>query len=203
MQLIRERWRITDGISASAVSARDESRLQCDLGVDWYLAVRGITCCYQRTRWNAKSRYNAGSNPVRSNNLMVDGSTGIVMALRFLGIGMHEKLVLVCGGRDFTDKNALTAAMDRVRSRIWCVMHGGCSGVDMLADEWARANGLHRARVDALWDHHGKAAGPLRNKVMARFRPDVLIAFPGGRGTNSMIKICQEAGINIWRPLGD
>ena len=115
---------------------------------------------------------------------------------------MYDKLVLVCGGRDFNDSNALFAAMDRVRSRIWCVMHGGCKGADMLADEWARSNGLHRARIDALWDQYGNGAGPLRNQIMARFEPDVLIAFPGGRGTAGMIELCQERNIKIWRPLG-
>lgn len=47
------------------------------------------------------------------------------------------------------------------------------------------------------WEKHGKAAGPIRNKKMAEYA-DAVILFPGGKGTASMKKEAERAGIIVW-----
>ena len=118
-------------------------------------------------------------------------------------------IVLVCGGRDYSDREAVSLALsgeDGLEEGD-LLIHGGCRdlkgrkvGADWLADEVARAKGAHVAVVEALWGHYGKHAGPLRNAAMLRLcLPDKLIAFPGGKGTENCIAQAEAAGIPVYR----
>jgi hypothetical protein len=50
----------------------------------------------------------------------------------------------------------------------------------------------------AQWDRYGEAAGPIRNAWMLEFgKPDLVVAFPGGRGTADMISKARKAGIEV------
>lgn len=103
-----------------------------------------------------------------------------------------RRITIVCGSRN------LTAPIDRVFIRIKLsgfllstdtVMQGGCpQGPDSLAKKWALETGMDHEEVPAKWAEHGKAAGPIRNREMAR-RATSLLAFWDGksRGTASMI----------------
>lgn len=113
--------------------------------------------------------------------------------------------VIVCGGRDFDDERAVFNAMDKAHAQrqFSMVIHGGARGADTLAGKWAEARGVFSARVDALWDAHGKAAGPRRNRAMLSLFPEGVIAFPGGRGTADMVAAAREAGVKVWCPYGE
>jgi hypothetical protein len=111
--------------------------------------------------------------------------------------------LLVCGGRDYTNRNALFAALDWLHGRrnIELIIHGAARGADRLAAEWASARGIQSRAFPALWDVDGKAAGFIRNRRMLDCgRPDGVAAFPGGRGTADMINQAQAAGVLVWRP---
>lgn len=46
----------------------------------------------------------------------------------------------------------------------------------------------------------GRAAGPMRNKQMLEEgKPDLVVAFPGGAGTENMVKQAKAAGIRVLR----
>jgi len=48
------------------------------------------------------------------------------------------------------------------------------------------------------WKRYGPKAGPIRNKQMLdEGRPDLVVAFPGGNGTNDMVKKAKAAGIEV------
>ena len=49
----------------------------------------------------------------------------------------------------------------------------------------------------ADWKRHGRAAGPIRNGEMLKDRPDLVVAFPGGKGTANMVTQATNAGIEI------
>lgn len=110
--------------------------------------------------------------------------------------------VLVCGGRDYDDYNAVKKRLDsfQCQSPIEHLIHGGSRGCDNLAARWA-AKHLGNARVScypADWRGLGKSAGPIRNhKMLHEGRPDVVLAFPGGRGTANMVKLAKEAGVEV------
>lgn len=109
--------------------------------------------------------------------------------------------VLVCGGRDFEDHASLFAELDKLPRDGLVIIHGGARGADTLAELWAARAGVSRHRFPANWDRDGKAAGPIRNQRMIdRGRPDIVIAFPGGRGTADMIRKAEAAGVPVRRP---
>jgi hypothetical protein len=108
--------------------------------------------------------------------------------------------VLVCGGRNYFDRTRLFEALDReyLKRPFSHLIHGGAKGADALADEWASQNSVVRLPFYADWDMYGLGAGPMRNaRMLKEGMPDLVIAFPGGRGTANMIGLAQAAGIEV------
>lgn len=109
--------------------------------------------------------------------------------------------ILVCGGRTYSDKKEVKRVLDHLYPRMSHLMTGAARGVDMLASEWQRANDYNPQYTEfqAEWDKFGYAAGPIRNKKMLRDgKPDMVVHFPGGRGTANMLKIAKEAGVPTY-----
>lgn len=105
---------------------------------------------------------------------------------------------LICGGRDFENYALMEDALAKLilHPENALVIHGAARGADTLAHRWAQCHG---AAVQAFpitpkdWDNYGKAAGPMRNRQMLmEGRPDVVIAFPGGRGTANMVQQADQ-----------
>ncbi len=109
--------------------------------------------------------------------------------------------VLVCGGRDYDDYAHVLTVLDnlhRVRGPITAIIEGGARGADTLARDWAKARLVKCVTVPADWTTHGKAAGPIRNQRMVdEFKPDLVVAFAGGRGTADMIRRAETAGLEV------
>ncbi len=108
--------------------------------------------------------------------------------------------VLVCGGRDYADYDAVAQELDDYRKRVshLVIIQGGASGADALAREWCARSFVDYHNFPADWRRHGRSAGPIRNaKMIAEGRPDVVIAFPGGRGTADMCRQASAAGIPV------
>jgi hypothetical protein len=106
--------------------------------------------------------------------------------------------VIVTGGRDYTNRESVVNTLSQLD--ITELAHGGASGADALAAEWARSTGLKVCLYPADWITHGRAAGPIRNQWMLDdFAPDAVVAFPGKRGTAHMISIAKSAGILVIR----
>jgi predicted Rossmann-fold nucleotide-binding protein len=78
------------------------------------------------------------------------------------------------------------------------LINGGADGADSLAAQWARDNGIEVMTVIADWRTHGKKAGPMRNEKMIRLgQPDLVVAFPGGRGTEDVIRRAKANDIPV------
>ncbi len=95
----------------------------------------------------------------------------------------------------------MARVLDRVvseRGDIF-VIHGGASGADKLAGEWAASRGLPCAEVEALWDYFGNPAGPIRNSWMLLLKPDGVVAFKdgSGHGTADMISKANRANVPV------
>ena len=109
--------------------------------------------------------------------------------------------ILGCGGRDYCDRKWIAAHLDAFRAQYGAsvICTGGARGADTLIDDWAVNHRIDRVVHPAEWDRYGKAAGAIRNvKMLQSFKPDVVIAFPGGNGTEHMVKISREAGVPVW-----
>lgn len=115
--------------------------------------------------------------------------------------------VIVCGGREYRDwktargtLSALWLELQRAGATL-TVVTGGAPGADRLARDWARDHrndGVRFVEVAADWVKHGDAAGPIRNQLMLdRHQPDLVIAFPGGKGTADMVRRAKKARVPV------
>lgn len=129
-------------------------------------------------------------------------------------------IVLVCGGRRFgvpldrntnlqsdvdliragQDRAFLYRALDRLHQErpISIVIHGDADGADRLSGRWAESRGIPVRAFPADWDTYRRAAGPIRNKQMLdEGVPNLVVAFPGGRGTANMVFQSRNAGVAV------
>lgn len=107
--------------------------------------------------------------------------------------------VIVCGGRDYGNYDRAFQVLDDLHSRqpIDIVFHGNCRGADLVADAWARSRRVTVHPCPADWKRHGHRAGPIRNQNMLGHKPDVVVAFPGGRGTADMVRRARAANVDV------
>jgi len=115
---------------------------------------------------------------------------------------MTRRVVLVCGGRDYDDEGTLFEVLDAAHAAdpISLLVHGGGRGADSLAGLWAGKRGVELRVFMANWKEEGKKAGPIRNQRMIdEAMPDLVIAFPGGKGTNGMVRRAHAAGVAVIR----
>ena len=115
--------------------------------------------------------------------------------------------ILVCGGRDYPydDGGYLRWKLDIIAQNICSqgsanlfFIAGGARGVDHLAMCWAIDRGYNHKVYPADWKKHGKSAGYIRNKQMlVEGKPDLVVAFPGGKGTAMMIDLARKAGVEV------
>lgn len=110
--------------------------------------------------------------------------------------------VLVCGGRDYDDYFNIIRVLDGINKRhpITALGHGDAPGTDRLAGRWARFRKKEWAikEYPADWDKHGKAAGIIRNREMNhKFKPWLVVAFPGGNGTRDMVNVARKANVKV------
>lgn len=107
--------------------------------------------------------------------------------------------VLVCGGRDFANRELVNAILDGAANGagLSCVIQGGANGADKLAREWAWSREVACETFEADWSR-GKAGGPIRNqRMLDDGKPELVIAFPGGAGTADMVSRANRAGIPV------
>jgi predicted Rossmann-fold nucleotide-binding protein len=107
---------------------------------------------------------------------------------------------IICGSRNHAMPYEDWLWLDKLKDSlpIMEVIEGGASGADRMARQWAINNGINVTTVPANWKAHGKAAGPIRNAQMAAMG-DLVIAFPGGRGTADMVRQADARGLPVYR----
>lgn len=128
--------------------------------------------------------------------------------------------VLVTGGREYTtyeDRMWLYAGLDLLHAHpqlgpVTEVIEGQADGFDHHAMNWVfwrRGCGdvITHTPVKAEWERHSAGlkegqknpAGAIRNAEMAKMRPDVVLACPGGPGTANMVATAEAAGLHVIR----
>lgn len=101
--------------------------------------------------------------------LIIAGSRGLSPTIEDIDRAFHEFLRVVA----------------RDPSRIWRladvkeVVSGTAAGADLAGEAWAEANGIPVKRFPAAWARQGKAAGKLRNRVMAEYADAAIVFWDG------------------------
>lgn len=106
---------------------------------------------------------------------------------------------IIAGSRDITDYNLVVEACASCPWEITRVVSGTARGVDRLGERWAKERHIPIDRYPADWDTHKKAAGYIRNKLMAENAEALLAIWDGeSPGTLSMIRLAQKACLHIY-----
>lgn len=115
---------------------------------------------------------------------------------------MSSYKVLVCGGRDYTDREKIYHVLDAYLARIgpdMLLVNGGAPGADTLAREWAVDRRVDHLTLYARWDLYGRSAGPIRNRAMAKKKPKLVLAFHSdlakSKGTRDMMRVAEKMEI--------
>jgi len=104
--------------------------------------------------------------------------------------------VLVCGGRSFDDRALVEQTLDAIE--VTQIIEGGARGADKLAREWAESRGVPVRTFKPDWKRFGRGAGPKRNQQMLdEGKPDLVVAFPGGSGTENMMRLGRAADVRV------
>lgn len=109
--------------------------------------------------------------------------------------------ILFCGGRKYNNTNKVVDVMNSLIEEFgrFGIIHGGAYGADTLCGAVGTAMfGLYEEVYEAQWGYYGKKAGIMRNiRMLEEGKPDLVVAFPGGKGTAHMCKIARDVGIEI------
>lgn len=108
--------------------------------------------------------------------------------------------VLVAGGRDFKDRKLLYDTLNNLNdsNTITEIINGDAKGADKLSTEWAISVGCLYTLFPADWEKNGNAAGPIRNtEMLEQSKPNLVVIFPGGKGTDHMSKLAMKKLYNV------
>lgn len=116
------------------------------------------------------------------------------------------KAVIVTGGRFYKDTKTVYQSLQK-HLPFDLLISGHAKGADKEAEDYADCMKIPKLELPALWNEHGKGAGPIRNTSMAQIGKAlkrsgwevVLVAFPGGDGTQDMIEQAMEHGIKRYK----
>jgi hypothetical protein len=109
--------------------------------------------------------------------------------------------VIVCGGRDYDDGSTVARVLSALDPSEAVVVVGvdpeRPRGADGLVYSWCQTYYVTVEPHPADWKTHGRAAGPIRNQQMLDAGADLVIAFPGGRGTADMVARSRKAEVVV------
>lgn len=111
--------------------------------------------------------------------------------------------IVIAGSRKFNDYDFLKKKVNKFLenkkdSHKIIIISGHAKGTDELGERYAKEKGYNTKIYPAEWKKYGRAAGPIRNKIMIN-KANALIAFWDGksRGTSSSINLAKEEKQNV------
>lgn len=106
---------------------------------------------------------------------------------------------IIAGSRSITDYDIVLKIVADSEFIITQIVSGGAKGVDTIGEDIAADFGIPLVVFPADWARYGRAAGPIRNELMAK-NADALIAVWDGRstGTKHMMKIAKQLGLKVY-----
>ena len=130
----------------------------------------------------------------------------------------HSLVIVAGGGRDLLWLPAQIAAVLLARTSgqlVHGLLHGGARGADRTIGRAAFQLGWSVEVLPADWRRHGRAAGPIRNRELLELaisRAEALssaaatvsvlvVAFPGGAGTASLVREARRLAAHAPVPL--
>lgn len=112
--------------------------------------------------------------------------------------------IVTTGGRNYFDYAYVMWALEVLQDAVNVshLAHGACRGADEMAGRIAKGLGIKVKEypVDNVIDGPWPGAGPARNRRMLETeRPDLVVGFHGGHGTESCCRIAMDLRIPVLR----
>lgn len=109
--------------------------------------------------------------------------------------------IIVTGGRHSQEVKLVWDYLDRLLDalplRNLTVIQGGATGVDKHARDWCMKHDVDFENYPYA-SEYGRAGGPIRNeRMLVRGKPDLVVAFPGNKGTANMVKQARARGVKV------
>lgn len=78
------------------------------------------------------------------------------------------------------------------------IVSGGANGIDAQGELFAKINQIPLRIFEADWKAHGPAAGPIRNREMAKYADALLLIWDGeSKGSASMLREARAEKLAI------
>lgn len=124
--------------------------------------------------------------------------------------------ILVCGGQNFGTVEQMNYVLDLylppLKLEGSAIIHGGATGADTMAGQWARENGVKEEPYpinddDRAWGN-GVAGNRRNQRMLDASKPDLVLAFLGGTGTFDMVTRARLKGVPVtelgpWTPVAE
>jgi hypothetical protein len=120
--------------------------------------------------------------------------------------------IIVCGGRTYDNRDLVWRTLDDYQRRCGpiTIIQGGATGADALAKEWCyRQPNITLISVPANWEDPAHRGAVIRTRTdgskydakhaipryaeMLDEKPDLVLAFPGNKGTHDMLRRAEDA----------
>lgn len=108
--------------------------------------------------------------------------------------------LLVCGDREWSNYKMILRVVKELQPDL--VIEGEARGADSLARKAAEELAIPVLACPADWEQYGRAAGPIRNRLMLKKgTPDLVCAFHDdlekSKGTKDMVTAARKAGLEV------
>lgn len=101
----------------------------------------------------------------------------------------------IIGTRTFENYEQLESIINDLGNKPTEIISGGAAGADALAERYATENGIKMTIIKADWGKHGKAAGPIRNKLIVEACEQMVAMWDGqSKGTKNSIDNAKAHG---------
>ena len=110
--------------------------------------------------------------------------------------------VLVCGDREWTDRQAVKLWLEVLKEIGYTdLIEGEARGADRISREEGEKLGFMVDPHPANWTKYHKGAGPIRNREMLDQKPDLVLAFhhdlSKSKGTADTVREARRRGIEV------
>lgn len=110
-------------------------------------------------------------------------------------------ILIVAGSRHLRPSSALLSQYLKLINFSFeadSIISGGAPGVDSCIAMYCLDRGIPFNEYQAYWKEHGKAAGPIRNKVMAETGDELLLIWDGeSPGSKNMKEQMLKLGKHV------
>lgn len=109
--------------------------------------------------------------------------------------------LIIAGSRNHKDPESLMKCMVYFKcifGHPGLVLCGLANGVDTMGETWAKVNKVDVKYYKALWEHHGKKAGFIRNQDMGKDGTHLILIWDGeSPGSRMMQEIAIKERLKI------